>query len=91
MELHVTVAMPGDEEEAVAQEIVSFDDIDKIGARVASATRRWLRTVQVSKMRQRTSVLITAQFTEHPKPVGHELRAPIDGAHTKQRRRRKAK
>jgi hypothetical protein len=45
--------------------VEGFADIDKIGQRVATAARRWLRSVSVRKGTQSTSVSLRARFEEH--------------------------
>jgi hypothetical protein len=49
-------------------DVTSFADIDRIGARVATAARRWLRSVQVRKGVQHTSIGLSATFSE-PAPA----------------------
>jgi len=69
MQLHVTVSLPGTDEDALELEVSGFDDIDKIGARVASAARRWLRSVQVRKGVQHAEVGLAAYFVESKPPA----------------------
>jgi len=89
MQLHVTVGLPDPEEDALELEVSGFDDIDKIGARVASAARSWLRSVQVRKGVQHAEVTMRAYFVE----TKHAAPAPSNGAGAKpaaKRRHRKA-
>lgn len=65
MRLYVTIGLPGEEEEPIEQEVEGFADIDKIGQRVATAARRWLRSVSVRKGTQSASVSLRATFEEH--------------------------
>jgi hypothetical protein len=88
MQLHVTVRLPSGEEEPIEQVISSFDDIDRLGARVASATRRWLRSVQVRKGVQHTEVGLAAYFVEGEGVAAAEV-TPSNGHPSPKRRRRK--
>lgn len=91
MELHVTVRLPDPEEDALELVVASFADIDKIGARVASAARRWLRSVQVRKGEQRAVVGLAAYFTEGFRPDPNVPAATNGEAKPKPRRKKRAK
>jgi len=64
MDLHVVVALPTEDESSMDVDVTSFSDIDRIGARVATAARRWLRSVQVRKGVQHTTISLSACFSE---------------------------
>lgn len=68
MDLHVVVSLPDDDGEYMDVDVTSLADIDRIGARVATAARRWLRSVQVRKGVQHTSIILSATFPE-PAPA----------------------
>jgi hypothetical protein len=64
MQLHVEVALPGDDTDPIDVDVVSFDDIDRIAHKVAVGARRWLRSVDMRRGMQQGRIVLTATFTE---------------------------
>jgi hypothetical protein len=82
MELQLEIHLANFDDEPIEQNLTSWDDIDKIGARVATSVRRWLRSVPLRKQGAGSSIQLNARWIER------ETQAP---AAPKAKRRKKAK
>jgi hypothetical protein len=81
MQLELEIHLANYDEDAIEQNVTNWDDIDKIGAKVATSVRRWLRSVPLRKQGARSSIQLNARWVE---------REPRAAAAPKGKRRKKA-
>lgn len=64
MQLHVQLRSWGEDGLDIDQVVQSFDDLDKIAAKVARSVKAFLRSVPVRKQRSKNTFVVTATWDE---------------------------
>lgn len=91
MELHVKCTI-GNLEDGFEAEVESFEEIDKIGARVGSVVRRWLRyQVPLRGSGARTTIQLDATWRDGAKAEHAAPADSVEDQRPKPRRKKRAK